>query len=65
MILEDLQHIFRWQIREGTDLLYFMLVDGGTKIIERHPVEDMATLLPMLSSFQYAGTQARVPRFAK
>ena len=65
MILEDLEHIFRPQILEGTDKLYFMLVDGATRVIERHPAEDMAALLPMLDSFQYAGTEAQMPRFVK
>ena len=65
MILEDLQHIFQPQISEGTDKLYFMLVDGDTRIVERHPAEDMDSLLPMLSSFEYHGTEARVPRFVK
>ena len=65
MILEDLQHIFKPQVDEGTDKLYFMLIDGDHKVIERHPTNDIATLLPMLDSFQYSGTVERVPRFAK
>jgi hypothetical protein len=65
MILEDLQHIFKPQVDEGTTSLYFMLIDGDHKVIERHPTNDIATLLPMLDSFQYSGTVERVPRFAK
>ena len=65
MILEDLEHIFKPQIAEGTTKLYFMLIDGEHKLIERHPANDIATLLPMLDSFQYSGTVERVPRFAK
>jgi hypothetical protein len=66
MTLEDLQHIFDYQIAEGTDKLYFMLADGDRlPMIERHPAEDLAGLLPMLDSFEYAGAPAGMPRFRK
>ena len=66
MTLEDLHHIFDYQIEEGTDKLYFMLVDGDRlPVIERHPAEDLAGLLPMLDSFHYAGSGAGMPRFTK
>ena len=65
MTLEDLAYIFKQQIAEGTTLLYFMLVDGDYKLVERHPAEDMESLLPMLDSLQYVGTEARMPRFVK
>jgi hypothetical protein len=65
MTLEDLQHIFEYQIEEGTDKLYFMLVDGPAfPVIQRHPSGDLSGLLPMLSSFQYAGHNI-MPRFKK
>ena len=66
MTLEDLQHIFDRQIEEGTEKLYFMLVDGDRMpVVERHPAEDLEGLLPMLSSFQYVGSPAGIPRFTK
>jgi hypothetical protein len=65
MILEDVEHIFKPQIDEGTDKLYFMLIDGEHKMIERHAANDLATLLPMLDAFQYSGTVERIPRFSK
>jgi len=66
MTLEDLQYIFDRQIEEGTEKLYFMLVDGDRlPMVERHPVEDLAGLLPMLDSFEYAGAPAGMPRFQK
>jgi hypothetical protein len=66
MTLEDLQHIFDRQIEEGTEKLYFMLVDGDRlPVVERHPSNDLAGLLPMLSSFEYAGSPAGMPRFKK
>jgi len=72
MTLEDLEYIFQNQIEEGTDKLYFMLVDDvdpvtdkQTIVIERHPADDLEGLLPMLSSFEYAGSGAGMPRFTK
>jgi hypothetical protein len=66
MTIEDLEHIFQNQIEEGTEKLYFMLKDGDAMtVIERHPAEDLAGLLPMLTSFEYAGGTANMPRFTK
>jgi len=65
MILEDLEYIFAPQIAEGTNKLYFMLKDGNATHIERHAVDDLASLLPMLDSFNYAGTESRIPSFIK
>jgi len=65
MTLEDLQHIFDRQIEDGTERLYFMLVDGDRMpVVERHPADDLAGLLPMLSHFQYHGNEL-MPRFVK
>lgn len=63
MILEDLEYIFKNQIDEGTTSLYYMLVVGEYKLIQRHPSVDMTALLPMLDSFQYGGTVNKMPRF--
>jgi hypothetical protein len=65
MILEDLEHIFKNQVNEGTNSLYYMLIDGDHKLIQRHPADNIDTLLPMLDSFQYTGTVERLPRFTK
>jgi hypothetical protein len=66
MTLEDLEHIFQNQIEEGTEKLYFMLADGDRlPLIQRHPSDDLAGLLPMLGHFQYAGSGAGMPRFKK
>ena len=66
MTLEDLEYIFDRQIEDGTEKLYFMLVDGDRlPVVERHPAADLASLLPMLSSFEYAGSGAGMPRFRK
>ena len=65
MTLEDLHHIFEYQIEEGTENLYFMLTDGdGHPLIQRHPSDDLTGLLPMLSHFEYAGNET-MPRFKK
>ena len=65
MTLEDLEHIFKPQIDEGVDKLYFMLEDDGYTVIERHPVTDMESLLPMLSCFEYRSSAAKMPRFVE
>jgi hypothetical protein len=66
MTIEDLEYIFQNQIEEGTTKLYFMLVDQGKMpIIERHPSDNLAGLLPMLDSFHYAGSGSGMPRFVK
>ena len=66
MTIEDLQYIFDHQIEEGTEKLYFMLADGDRlPIVERHPADDLAGLLPMLDSFHYSGSAAGMPRFKK
>jgi len=65
MILEDLEYIFKPQVDEGTTKLYFMLVDGEHKVMERHATSDIKSLVPMLDSFQYAGIENRIPRFVK
>ena len=65
MTFEDLEYIFQNQIEEGSEKLYFMLKDGDAmSIIERHPADDLAGLLPMLDSFQYTGHNV-MPRFNK
>ena len=65
MNLEDLEYIFGYQIEEGTENLYFMLTDGERlPLIQRHPADKLADLLPMLDSFQYAGNDV-MPRFTK
>ena len=66
MTIDDLQHIFERQIESGTEKLYFMLADGDRlPVVQRHPAVDLAGLLPMLDSFQYAGSGAGMPRFTK
>lgn len=64
MIKEDLEYIFERQIIAGSENLYFMLIDGDCKRVERHPTDKIEELLPMLSSFDYAGSEV-IPRFVK
>lgn len=63
MTLEDLQYIFQHQIDEGDNSLYFMLDDNGHKTIQRHPVTDIETLVPMLDCFEFH--YDIMPRFTK
>jgi hypothetical protein len=67
MTIEDLEHIFKPQIDSGIPevLLWFMLQDGEHKVVERHKSTDLSGLLPMLDSFQYAGSAGNMPRFTK
>lgn len=66
MNIDDLNYIFDSQIKEGTDKLYFMLVDGdNTPLVSRCLVSELETMLPMFDSFQYAGVSGTIPRFVK
>jgi hypothetical protein len=66
MIVEDLEHIFKPQSDEGTTNLYFMVFDTPDHAeILRHPAGKLNELLPLLDSFQYAGTITGMPRFTK
>ena len=64
MILEDLQYIFKDQIIIEENL-YYMLIDGDHKEVCRHEVNKLEELLPMLSCFEYRGSQGDIPRFVK
>lgn len=67
MDINDLIHIFKPQIDKSTDpvSLYFMLIDGDYKVVERHQSDDMVGLLPLLESFYYNGSYGNIPRFIK
>lgn len=71
MTLEDLHYIFSPQIEAAKAanipdmLVQFMLVDSTYQLIERHSIHKLEELLPMLSSFQYAGSANNTPRFVK
>lgn len=64
MQIKDLEYIFKKQIDEGADSLYFMLIDGDSKLIQRHPANNLEDLLPCLDCYQYAGAEV-MPRFIK
>lgn len=65
MTLEDLEHIFKPQIDEGTTKLYFMLIDSDHKVIMRQESREIQTLLSLLDNFEYCGSQGGMPRFKK
>jgi len=68
MIKEDLEHIFKPQLDQikGSDVkLFFMLQDSDDILIERHPADDLDSLLTMLDNFQYNGSNGNIPRFVK
>ena len=60
----DLDYIFSAQIAEGTDKLYFMIIDGdSTPTVLRHTAADIDGLLPMMCNMVYDGADGRMPRF--
>ena len=61
----DLEYIFKPQIDEGTDKLYFMLIEDNLQLIHHHTADELAGLLLLLDNFQYKGTDGRIPRFVK
>jgi len=63
--VEDLKFIFKKQIDEGTEELYYMLVDGDYKLVQRHLANDMESLLPLLDNFIWDDTYETMPRFVK
>lgn len=68
MTSEDLQYIFKTQLDQAQTSdtkLFYMLVDRGYKMIDRHPASDLDGLVDMLSAFEYAGNEGGMPRFAK
>jgi hypothetical protein len=65
MLLEDIDYLFKQQIDDGEQRLYFMLIDGDYKLIERHPVERRDELAATLDSFVFDGYSGKLPRFRK
>lgn len=65
MDIEDINHIFKPQLTEGTTMLYFMLEENSISTIQRHCIFDMESLVEMLDCFTYNGSLARIPRFTK
>ena len=53
------------QIQGGDVKLFYMLVDGDHKLIDRHSANDLENLLTTLDSFQYNGSENGIPRFVK
>jgi hypothetical protein len=66
MTIDDLKYIFKYQLDNSEDNLYYMLIENETKLIERHPQNDLVGLLPLLDNFSFAGFSPQtMPRFQK
>jgi hypothetical protein len=65
MTLEDLKFIFKPQTEEKTKLYFMLISDDTYPVVERHPVDDMESLLPMLDNFVFDGYTGTIPRFKK
>jgi hypothetical protein len=66
MTIDDLQHIFKPQLQSGgSSKLFWLIQEGGTKIIERGDPDHLDDIAVGLSAFTYNGTIAGMPRFVK
>ena len=61
---DDLAFIFKPQLDDGEQSLYYMLLDHGRKFVARQPADRINELLPMLAHFTFDGYRpAKLPRF--
>lgn len=65
MTIDDIRYIFESQIASGEEKLWFMLIDGNYKLVERHPAEKIDDLVFLLDNFIYSGNENNIPRFSK
>ena len=70
MILEDLEHIFRFQTTATEDYtppatVEYQIIDGGTRLIRQHNAKELAGLLPMLDNFVFDAYRDKMPVFVK
>jgi len=65
MTLTDLKTIFQPQLDHHVDDVYYLLIDGEYKLVEKTPVIELSTLIPMLECFIPDGYIGNMPRFRK
>jgi len=66
MNIDDLTHIFRPQIQQGTKKLHYMLIEDLHVKIQHHPVDRLEELIPVLKNFQFEGYKpGHIARFVK
>jgi len=66
MTIDDINHIFATQLSfPNKQDLYFVLIEDGHKIAQRHPSNELNTLLLLLDNFVYDGTRGGMPFFTK
>lgn len=65
MNIDDLKYIFKDQLVHSEEKLFYMLVDKGTNTICRNSVDELESLVDMLSCFVYTGNEGHIPRFTK
>lgn len=64
MTSDDLAFIFKPQLDDGEQSLYYMLIDHGHKHVERQPADRIDELLPMLAHFRFDDYgPEKMPRF--
>lgn len=64
MNIDDLEHIFKSQIDEGTTKLYFSVTEDDRTMIGRWPASDLKDLLLTLDNYVFDGhSPGNMPRF--
>lgn len=70
MTLQDLEHIFRFQINppegeEPSEVLNFMLYEGQNRLPKTVNKGELASILPVLDGFTHDGYNNSTPLFVK
>lgn len=70
MTLDDLKHIFRFQLVADdeftpTDTVTYTLFEGQDRVTGTADIEKLDTLIPLLDNFQFDGYSNRTPLFIK
>lgn len=66
MILSDLDYIFKPQLDDNEEKLYYMLIDGNYSLVERYDTYKMAELIYCLDNFIFDGyISGKMPKFIK
>jgi hypothetical protein len=70
MTLQDLEHIFRFQLHPPEDetpaeVLNFMLFEGNNRIPKTVKSSELESILPMIDTFEFEGYNDRTPLFVK
>ena len=70
MTVDDLKHIFRFQITASADyapkdVVDYLLIEGQDRMPGEHDAHDLASLVILLDNFEFEGFRYRTPIFIK